>query len=189
MKSGVPERSWGIGLAGSVVGMLALIAVIIPQWVLPPPPRPASVEAHQTLAQRLVEKLKRMGHKHEKKREPAGWREGLPAIAIFLALLAVFLGAFSILRGEVQLHAGVAATLGIGAIAYQLTFGYAVAASVILIMYAAMERPGGAFALALIAACAVVVLAILAILGMGLFSALVLMGAAMAILSLNMLRG
>ena len=121
MKSGVPERSWGIGLAGSVVGMLALIAVIIPQWVLPPPPRLAPVEAHQTLRERLAEKFRNPGHRKPKVRNPAGWREGLPAIAIFFALLAVFFGAFSVLRGEVQVHAGVAATLGIGAIAYQLT--------------------------------------------------------------------
>ncbi len=96
----------------------------------------------------------------------------MPAVAILLAFLAIFLGALAVLRGEGLIYAGVAAILGIGAIGFQLTIFYAFAVSVILIMYAAMERPAGAFVLAFIAVCAMLVLSILAIIGMGLVSAL-----------------
>ena len=86
-------------------------------------------------------------------------------------------------------YAGAAATLGIGAIAFQLTFFYGLAAGLILILYAAMEQPSGAVELAAIAVCAILVLSIVAIFGMGLPSALLLAGAAIAILSLDMLLG
>ncbi len=189
MNSGVPARSIGIGLAGSLSGLLALILVALPQWYPPAPqmPSPAAVEVHQTLKERIDAKLKSLGHKRQKTRVPLGWRDNLPAVVIVLALLAIFLGVISILRAETLLYGGVAATLGIGAIAFQLSFFYAVAACVILIMYAALERPGGAFSVAFIAVCAILVPSILALLGTGLVPVLLLIGAAMAAVSLDML--
>lgn len=184
-------RRTGLGLAGSLAGLLALIAVAIPQWVLPPPqpPRPAHVEMHQTFRERFVAKLQKLDQKRHEKREPAGWRQGVPALAILLALGAIALGVFSVLRGEVLVYAGVAATLGIGAIAFQLTFFYGLAAGLILLLYAGMEQPSGAVELAAVAVGAIVVLSILAIFGLGFASALVLAGAAIAILILDMLLG
>ena len=144
---------------------------------------------HQSLRERFVAKLQRLDQKRHEKREPAGWREGLPALAILLALAAITLGVISVLRGEVLLYAGVAATLGFGAIAFQLTFFYAIAAGLILLLYAGMEQPSGAVELAVVAVGAILVLSILAIFGMGFASALVLAGVAIAILSLDMLLG
>ena len=113
----------------------------------------------------------------------------LPAVVIVLALLAIFLGVMSVLRAETLLYSGMAATLGIGAIAFQMSFFYAVVACVTLIMYAALERPGGAFSVAFIAVCAILVPSILALLGTGLIPVLLLIGAAMATVSLDMLLG
>ena len=191
MTSGVPVRRTGFGLAGFLAGLFALIAVAIPQWVAPRPQvlRPATVEMHQSLRERFVAKLQELDRKRHEKREPAGWREGVPALAILLALAAITLGVISVLRGEALLYAGVAATLGFGAIAFQLTFFYAIAASLILLLYAGMEQPSGAVELAAVAVGAILVLSILAMFGMGFASALVLAGAAIAILSLDMLLG
>src|SRR5271157_4260488 len=115
MKSGVPVRSIGIGLAGSVSGLLALILVALPQWDPPAPqtPSPAPVEVHQTLKERIDAKLKSLDRKKHKTRVPLGWRDNLPAVVIVLALLAIFLGVMSVLRAETLLYSGMAATLGI----------------------------------------------------------------------------
>jgi MFS family permease len=191
MKSGVPARSIGIGLAGSVSGLLALILVALPLWDPPAPqtPSPAAAEVHQTLKERIDARLKSLGHKGHKARVPLGWRDNLPAVVIVFALLAIFLGVMSVLRAEALLYSGVAATLGIGAIAFQMSFFYAVAACVMLIMYAALERPGGAFSVAFIAVCAILVPAVLALLGTGLVPVLLLIGAAMAAVCLDMFLG
>lgn len=184
----VPVRRRSFGLAGCLAGLFALIAVAIPQWVLPRPQplRPADIEMHQSLRERFVARLERMEQKRHEKREPAGWREGVPAAAILLALAAIALGVFAVIRGEVLVYAGAAATLGIGAIAFQLTFFYGLAAGLILILYAAMDQPSGAVELAAIAVCAILVLSFVAIFGMGPASALLLAGAAFAIVSLDM---
>ena len=189
MASGVPMRRTGFGLAGSLAGLLALIAVAIPQWVLPlpQPSRAATVEVHQTITERIVAKVKKIGHHKQEKREPAGWREGFQAVAMLLAFVAVGFGVVAVLRGEVLVFAGVAATLGFGAIAFQLTLFYAIAASLMVILYAAMERPSGAVELASIAAGAILVLSAVALFGMGLLSVLLLAGAAIAVLSLEAL--
>ena len=144
---------------------------------------------HQSLREIFVARLQRLDHKKQEKREPAGWRESVPAAAILLAMVAIALGVFSVFRGEVLVYAGAAATLGIGAIPFQLTFFYGLAAGLILILYAAMEQPSGAVELAAIAVCAILVLSIVAIFGMGLPSALLLAGAAIAISSLDMFFG
>ena len=189
MKSGVPVRSMGIGLAGSLSGLLALILVALPQWDPPAPqtPSPAPVEVHQTLKERIDAKLKSLDRKRHRTRVPVGWRDSLPAVVIVFALLAVFLGVMSVLRAETLLYSGMAATLGIGAIAFQMSFFYAVVACVTLIMYAALERPGGAFSVAFIAVCGILVPSVLALWGTGLVPVLLLIGAAMAAVSLDML--
>ncbi len=184
MNSGIPVRFNGLGIASIVAGLLALMAVAMPQWVVPPPPRP--MEAHLTLKERIAEKLKTIGHRKERPRQPtAGWREGLPFIAVVLALLAVLLGSLAVLRGEEHLYAGIGSILGFGAVAFQLTIVYAVAACIIVIMYAATERPAGAPALAIIGVCGIAVLALMSLIGLDEDTALLLAGAALVVLSLK----
>jgi hypothetical protein len=192
MTGGVPVRRTGFGLAGFAAGIFALIAVAIPQWVAPRPQvvlRPATVEMHQSFRERYMEHVRELERKRHEKREPAGWREGVPALAVLLALAAITLGVISVLRGEALVYSGVAATLGFGAIAFQLTFFYAIAACLILLLYAGMEQPSGAVELAAVAIGAILVLSILAMFGLGFASALFLAGAAIAILSLDRFFG
>lgn len=192
MTGGVPVRRTGFGLAGFAAGIFALIAVAIPQWVAPLPQvvlRPATVEMHQSFRERYMEHVRERERRRHEKREPAGWREGVPALAILLALAAITLGVISVLRGEALVYSGVSATLGFGAIAFQLTFFYAIAACLILLLYAGMEQPSGAVELAAVAIGAILVLSILAMFGLGFASALFLAGAAIAILSLDRFFG
>jgi cation transport ATPase len=183
MDSGIPVRFNGLGFASVVAGLLALIAVAMPQWVVPPPPRP--MEVHLTLKDRIVEKLKNIGHKKERTRQPAGWREGVPFIAIVLALLAVLLGALAVLRGEEHLYSGVGSILGFGALAFQLTIMYGIAACIIQIMYAATERPAGAPVLAFIGVCGIAALSLMSTLGLDEDTALLLVLAALIVLGLK----
>jgi hypothetical protein len=187
MNSGIRRRSRTFGLAASIAGLLALLAVAIPQWVAPLPEIP--VETHFSVKQRIAEKLKRIGRKHERYAEPAGWEERLPIATIFLALLTVVLAVVSVVRGEEPLLAGVAVALGIGAIGLQLTILFAVGVAAMLLLYAALGEPDGAVSLAIIAICAIIVLAIMGALGMGLFSAFLLICVAGALLGINVLRG
>lgn len=187
MKNGVRRRSRILGLTASIVGLLALLLVAIPQWVAPRPEVP--VETHFSVKQRLAEKLKRMAHKHERYAEPAGWEERLPIATILLALTTLALAVFSVVRGEEPLFAGVAVALGIGAIGLQLTILFAVGVDAMLLLYAALGEPDGAVSLAIIAVCAIIVLAIMSALGMGLFSAFLLICVAVALLGINVLRG
>jgi hypothetical protein len=192
MKNGVRRRSRILGLAACVVGLLALFAVAIPQWVMPPPD-PVPVSTHFSWKERLAEKMKDISHKrherHERQTEPVGWEQRFPLATIFLALLAVALAVFSIAWGEEPLFGGVAVALGTGAIAFQLTILFAVGVAAILLLYAALGEPDGAVSLAIIAVCALVVLVAIAIVGMGPVSTLLLIAAGVAILGMNLLRG
>jgi hypothetical protein len=183
MESGIPVRFNGLGFASVVAGLLALIAVAMPQWVVPPPPRP--MEVHLSLRERIVEKLQNIGHRKERIRQPAGWREGVPFVAVVLALLAVLLGALGVLRGEEHLYSGVGSILGFGAIAFQLTIIYGIAACIIQIMYAATERPAGAPVLAFIGVCGIAVLSLMSALGLDEDTALLLVMAALIVLGVK----
>ncbi len=191
MKNGVRRRSRILGMAACVVGLLALLAVAIPQWVMPQPD-PVPVNTHFSWKERIAEKIKDISHKrherHERQTEPVGWEQRFPLATIFLALLAVALAAFSIAWGEEPLFGGVAVALGISAIAFQLTILFAVGIAAILILYAVLGEPDGAVSLAIVAACAIAVLVALAILGMGAGSTLLLIAAAVTILGMNLLR-
>jgi len=190
MENGIRRRSRILGLSASIIGFLALLAVVIPQVVMPQP-EPVPVNTHFSLKQRIVDKLKNIGEnlkkigrgKHEKHAEPLSWEQRLPIVAIFLALIAAGLATASIVWGEEPVFGGVAVTLGMSAIAFQLAFLFAIGVAVILLLYAALGQPDGAASLAIVAMCAIAVQAVLAILGMGLIAALVLIFAATAILT------
>ena len=70
MNTSLQARPRGFGVAGSLMGLLALIAVVLPQWVLPAvlPAAPAgqiAVETRHTLKERILAKLKRVAPKKE----------------------------------------------------------------------------------------------------------------------------
>ncbi len=192
MKNGLQRRSRILGLAACVVGLLALLAVAIPQWAMPEP-KPVPVSTHFSWKERIAETLKDMRHRryerHQKQTEPLGWEQRFPLVTILLALLAVALAASSIVCGEELLYGGVAVALGIGAIAFQLTILFAVGIAAILVLYAVLGEPDGAASLAIVAVCAIAVLAAVSVMGMGPVSTLLLIAAAVAILAMNLLRG
>jgi hypothetical protein len=183
MTSGIPVRFNGFGISSVVAGLLALIAVAMPQWVMPPPPQP--MEQHLTLKERIAEKLRNIGHHTEKARHPAGWREGVPFIAVVLALASVLLGAVGVLRGEEHVYSGSGSVLGFGALAFQLGIIYGIAACIMQIMYAATERPAGAPVLAFVGLCGIGVLALMSVIGLDEDTALLLVAAALIALGIK----
>jgi hypothetical protein len=186
------------GVAGSLIGLLALIAAVLPHWVLPAvvPAAPAgqiAAERGHTLKERVVAKLKSITHgKHETgaqetRAEQSGldeWRQRFSIAAISLALLAIALAVFSILRREEKLYAGVSAVLGGGAIAVQLAILFAGAVIAIMVLYAILKEPDAVIQPPVTAIGAVVGL-VIAVLAMGLVSsqlAALVLGAAIVIL-------
>jgi hypothetical protein len=169
-------------VAGSLIGLLALIAVAIPQWVLPAvlPAAPAphsAMDAGHSLGERIMAKLKGTALKkdsapkmQEAESAQEEWRRVLLAAAVSLGLLAIVLAVFSLIRREEKLYAGVAAALGIGAIALQAAILVAGAAATILILYLVLKQSDGGFQFAGIGIGAIVVFAVIAILGAGLVS-------------------
>jgi hypothetical protein len=197
MNTSLQARPRGFGVAGSLIGLLALIAVAIPQWVLPVvlPAAPAqhdAVDAGHSLKERIMAKLKGTALKKDSapKMEEAEsgqeeWRRVFQAAAVSLGLLAIVLAVFSLIRREERLYAGVAAALGIGAIALQAAILVAGAAVTILILYLVLKQSDGGFQFAGIGIGAIFVFAVIAILGAGLVSpqlAALLAGAVILIL-------
>ncbi len=198
MNTSLQARPSGFGVAGSLIGLLALIAVVLPQWVLPAalPAAPAgqiAVETRHTLKERILAKLKRVAPKKEEaKPAPENWRQHILIGAVSLALLAITLAVLSLVRREEKLYAGVAAALGVGAVVLQAAILVAGAAATILILYLVLNQPDGGFQIAVIAISAIFVFAIIGILGLGLVSPLLaalVIGAAILILIVQSFLG
>jgi hypothetical protein len=190
MKTGVQARPRGLGVAGSLVGLLALIAAVMPQWLLPVLPsagraEPIAVERRHSLKERILEKLKPVTpEKQEARHDPDRWRPRFLAAAVSLALLAITLAVFSVFRREDRLYAGLAAALGIAALAFQLTILSAGAVIAILVLYAVLGQHESVFPQPAFAIGAIFALTIVTILVLGLASpmlAALLIGAAIVI--------
>ena len=70
------------------------------------------------------------------------WSQGLSIAAVSLGLLAIALALFSVIRREEKLLPGVAAALGIGAIALQVMWIVIDAVLMIMIVYAVLDHLG-----------------------------------------------
>jgi hypothetical protein len=190
MDTSVQLRPRAAGLAGSIIGLLALIAAVLPQWALPavlpaPPGERIVIDTGHSLRERVIAKLKGVSGKRQKPRsELEIWSQRFSAAAIALALLAITLAVISLIRREEKLYAGLAAAPGIGAIAFQLTLLYAGPIFAIILLYAVRNQldetlPFGAIAIGLVA-----ILSIIGLVAAGLASPAVLalvIGAAIAI--------
>jgi hypothetical protein len=122
-------RSRRLGTIGSVVGLLALAAAVLPHWVLPAidPPPPIDkviVDVGHRVKDRLLARIKGVDD-HAPVHAPS-WtdrlHQQLPAAAVSLGLLAIILGVVGQLRREERHIAAMATTLGGCAIAVQLSF-------------------------------------------------------------------
>ncbi|NPU13492.1 hypothetical protein HL667_14770 [Bradyrhizobium sp. 83012] len=122
-------RSRRLGSIGSLVGLLALVAAILPHWVLPmiDPPPPIDkviVDVGHRVKDRLVAHIK--GVDYQAPARERSWtdrlHQQLPLAAVSLGLLAIILGVIGQLRREERHIAAMATTLGGCAIAVQLSF-------------------------------------------------------------------
>jgi hypothetical protein len=98
----LPSRR--LGVIGSLVGMLALIAAVLPHWVVPVifPPPPAEqviVDTGHRIKDRLIARAKGVEYQAPKPEKSAGstWSEMSSAAAISLGLLAIALAVLALL--------------------------------------------------------------------------------------------
>jgi hypothetical protein len=136
----LPSRR--LGIIGSLIGVLALMAAVLPHWVVPMvfPPPPADqviVDTGHRIKDRVIARVKGLEYQAPKVEKSAGrsWAEAASAIAISLGLLAILLSVLSLIFREERLLAGVAALLGTGAIAIEISFLMIGALILIAILY------------------------------------------------------
>ncbi|MFZ5716632.1 MAG: hypothetical protein ACOY3N_27705 [Bradyrhizobium sp.] len=138
--SAAPSRR--LGIIGSIVGVLALMAAVLPHWVVPIvfPPPPADkviVDTGYRIKDRIVAKVKGVEYQAPRSEKSAGrsWSEAASVTAISLGLLAILLSVLSLIFREERLLAAVAATLGTGAIAIEISFFMIGALILIALLY------------------------------------------------------
>lgn len=122
--------------------MLAFIAAVLPHWVVPMvyPPPPADqviVDTGHRIKDRIVARVKGVEYQAPKVEKSAGrsWSEIASVAAISLGLLAILFSVLSLIFREERLLAAVAATLGTGAIAIEISFVMIGALILIAILY------------------------------------------------------
>lgn len=145
--SAAPSRR--LGVIGSIAGCLALIAAILPHWVLPvvfppPPVDQVIVDTGQRVKDRIVARIKKVEYQAPQREKSVGARfsEGFSIAALSLALLAITLAVFSLIFREEKLLAGVSVTLGFVAIAVEISFFVIGVLLLIAIIYAVMSFIG-----------------------------------------------
>jgi hypothetical protein len=118
-----------LGVIGSIVGLLALIASVLPHWIVPViyPPPPADkviVDTGHRLKDRLVARVKGVEYQAPPREKSTGsqLRDASSIGAISLGLLAITLAVFALVYREERMLAAVAAALGTGAIAIEISF-------------------------------------------------------------------
>ncbi|PSO30641.1 hypothetical protein [Bradyrhizobium sp. MOS002] len=138
--SAVPSRR--LGIIGSLVGVLALMAAVLPHWVVPivfspPPADQVIVDTEHRIKDRMIARVKGVEYQAPKVEKSAGrsWSETASAAAISLGLLAILLSVLSLIFREERLLAGVAAILGTCAIAIEISFVMIGALILIAILY------------------------------------------------------
>jgi len=138
--SAQPSRRFGI--IGSIVGVLALMAAVLPHWVVPMvfPPPPADqiiVDTGHRIKDRVIARVKGVEYQAPRIEKSAGrsWSETASATAVSLGLLAILLSVLALIFREERLLAGVAATLGTGAIAIEISFVAMGVLMLIVILY------------------------------------------------------
>ena len=136
----LPSRR--LGVIGSIVGVLALIAAVLPHWVVPivyppPPVDQVIVDTGHRIKDRIIARVKGVEYQAPKVEKSAGrsWSETASATAISLGLLAILLSVLALIFREERLLAGVAAILGTGAIAIEISFVMIGALILIAILY------------------------------------------------------
>jgi hypothetical protein len=140
MKPALPSRR--LGVIGSLIGLLAFIAAVLPHWVVPmiyppPPVDQVIVDTGHRIKDRIIARVKGVEYQAPKVEKSAGrsWSEAASVTAISLGLLAILLSVLALVFREERLLAAVAATLGTGAIAIEISFVVIGALILIAILY------------------------------------------------------
>jgi hypothetical protein len=140
LKPAIPSRR--LGVIGSLVGLLAFIAAVLPHWVVPimyppPPVDQVIVDTGHRIKDRVIARVKGVEYQAPKVEKSAGrsWSEAASVTAISLGLLAILLSVLALISREERLLAAVAATLGTGAIAIEISFVMIGALILLAILY------------------------------------------------------
>jgi hypothetical protein len=135
-----------LGIIGSIVGLLALIAAVLPHWVLPAmyPPPPVDqviVDTGHRLKQRLIARAKGVEYQAPKREKSPGevLSSDFSTAAVSLGVLAILMAVVSQLFREEKLLAGISAMLGVAAIAVEMWFIALGALILIAIIYAVVH--------------------------------------------------
>jgi hypothetical protein len=135
----VPNKKPWFGIAGSGVGILAVLAAVLPMWILPAlsPPRPIDkvvVDTAEKIKDRVAAKLK--GTQYKEVERQFDWYRAFAMVAVMLGVLAIALAVASFLVGEPRRYSGVSAALGVGAIVFQFVswLGGAIVGAAILLL-------------------------------------------------------
>lgn len=133
-----PKTHW-LGIVGTLFGCLAVLAAVLPLWVLPivQPPDPADkvvVDTARKIKERIVAKAR--GVEYPEAERKTDWYRVLSAAAVTLGALAIVFAALSFVAREPWRFAGAAASLGAGAILFQ--FSLMVAAALIAVLLIAV---------------------------------------------------
>jgi len=130
-------------MIGSIVGLMALIAAVLPHWVVPIwfPPTPVDqviVDTGHRVKERLIAHVKGVEYRAPPREKSVGDRlsEGSSTAAISLALLAIVMAVLSQIFREEKLLAGISATLGVFAFSVEISFFVIGALVLIAIIYA-----------------------------------------------------
>lgn len=138
------RRPW-FGLSATLLGCLAVLAAVLPLWVLPvlQPPEPLDkviVSTAEKVKARIAAQAKGVAYQ-----EPArhtDWYRVLAAAAATFGAMAIVLAAVSAVAREPRRFAVVAAALGVGALLFQLSVAVATALIVCLLMLAVLSALG-----------------------------------------------
>lgn len=119
----VEKHHW-FGIAGTFLGCLAIVAAVLPTWVLPivAPPPPVDrvvVDTAHKIKDRMIAKAK--GVEYQEAKRPTDWYQILAVVAVSLGVLALIFAAVSFITREPWRFAGAAAALGAGAIVFQFS--------------------------------------------------------------------
>lgn len=133
------QRKHWLGIVGTLFGCLAVIAAVLPIWVLPlvVPPEPVDkvvVDTAQKIKDRVVAKAKGVEYKEPQHR--ADVYQILAAAAVTLGVVALILGAISFVSHEPWRFSAVASALGAGAILFQ--FSLMVAGAIVIVLLVAV---------------------------------------------------
>ena len=138
------KRHW-FGIVGTALGCLAIIAAVLPTWVLPllVPPPPVDrvvVDTAQKIKNRVIAKAK--GVEYQEPKRALDWYQVLAAVAVTLGVLALVLAAVSFVVREPWRFAGAAGALGAGAIVFQFSLLIAGALIGILLIFVILNYLG-----------------------------------------------